>query len=48
MIEKEIILLMPKDTDPKQIHVIVKRNPNLLMTSKQSIKTIMLPIAYII
>ena len=42
VIEKEIILLMPRDTDPKQIHAIVKYNPNLLLTPKESLKIFML------
>ena len=42
MIEKEIILLIPRDIDPKQIHAIVKHNPNLLLTPKERLKIFML------
>ena len=33
---------MFRDIDPKQIHAIVKRNSNLLLTSKESVQIIML------
>ena len=44
-IEKEIILLMFRDIDPKQINAIVKRNPNLLLTSKESVQVFLLATA---
>ena len=42
-IEKEITLLTFRDIDPKRIVAMVKRNPNLLLASKQNVKIFMLP-----
>ena len=41
-IEKEITLLKFRDIDPKRIVAIVKRNPNLLLTSEENVQIFML------
>ena len=40
-IEKEITLLKFRDIDPKWIAAIVKRNPNLLLTSEENVQIFM-------
>ena len=41
-IEKEITSLKFRDTDPKRIVAIVKRNPNLLLASEENLQIFML------
>ena len=41
-IEKEITLLKFRDIDPERIVTIIKRNPNLLLTSEENVQIIML------